>query len=171
MHSSSIGMSATHLHAQTFSFICDNRVLRLEVTKAITSLKSSFPSAAIVPLLVYERAFAYIFCLPSLCCQVLDSTMGSGTTDVSSLVLTCFGFQFSHPLTFPLSGRIGIFEVRRSTHITDKSRQLLQVRLLFKDLVHYHLVLLIYRAGFILSLAHIGICVFSQSGRFIFLHV
>ena len=150
--------------------------LGLKSRKLSHLLKAHFPLPLLFPCWYtstgHERAFAYIFCLPSLCCQVLDSTMGSGTTDVSSLVLTCFGFQFSHhPLTLPLSGRIGIFKVRRSTHTTDKSRQLLQVRLLFKDLVHYHLVLLIYRAGFILSLAHIGICVFSQSGRFIFLHV
>ena len=61
--------------------------LRGEVTKAITSLKAMFSSAAIIPLLVLNKQTIAHFVLPlSPQHQVLDATMGSGTTEVSALM-------------------------------------------------------------------------------------
>ena len=58
-----VSHSASCTNFQFFWVIFDE-FFRLEVTKAITSLKTAFPSAAIVPLLVYTMKFSNFVCCP-----------------------------------------------------------------------------------------------------------
>jgi hypothetical protein len=66
------------------------------------------------------------------------------------------------------SGWIRIFAVRCAAHFVDKSRQLQQVHVHFPEefIFPFNLISLIHRAGFILSLAHLGISISFRSAIF-----